>query len=58
MDLKKVKAIERTNKQRWVKHFGDIPDESGIYILTREENGFKYAYIGQAKRILTRLAQH
>lgn len=58
MDLKKVKAIEWTNKQRWVKHFGEIPDESGIYVLTREENGFKYAYIGQAKRILTRLAQH
>lgn len=58
MDIKKVKAIEKANKQKWVKHFGEIPDESGIYILTREENGFKYAYIGQAKRILTRLAQH
>lgn len=58
MDIKKVKAIEKANKQRWVKHFGAIPDESGIYILTREENGFKYAYIGQAKHILTRLAQH
>ena len=58
MDLKKVKAIERANKQRLVRAFGEIPDESGIYALTREENGFKYAYIGQAKRILTRLAQH
>lgn len=58
MDFRKIKAIEKTNKQMWVKHFGEIPDESGIYILTREENGFKYAYIGQAKRILTRLAQH
>lgn len=58
MSIKQVKAIERANKQRWVKHFGDIPDESGIYILTREENGFKYAYVGQAKHILTRLAQH
>lgn len=58
MDIRKVKAIEKANKQRWVKHFGEIPDESGIYVLTREENGFKYAYIGQAKHILTRLAQH
>ena len=33
-------------------------DESGIYILTRYESGFKYAYVGQAKRLLTRLAQH
>ena len=58
MDFRKIKAIEQTNKRKWVKHFGVIPDKSGIYILTREENGFKYAYIGQAKRILTRLAQH
>ena len=31
---------------------------SGIYVLTREENGIKFGYVGQAKRILTRLAQH
>lgn len=58
MDLRQIKAIENANKNKWVKHFGAIPDTSGIYILTRVENGFKYAYIGQAKHILTRLAQH
>lgn len=58
MNFRQVKAIEAANKKRWIKHFGEIHDESGIYILTREENGFKYAYIGQAKHILTRLAQH
>lgn len=56
--FRKAKAIEKSNKQKWVKHFGDIPDTSGIYILSRKENGFKYAYVGQAKHILTRLAQH
>ena len=36
-----------------------LDDNSGIYFLTREdENGFKFAYIGQAKHLLTRLAQH
>ena len=36
-----------------------LDDGTGIYFLTRiDENGFKYAYIGQAKHILTRLAQH
>ena len=36
-----------------------LDDNSGIYILTRtDENGIKYAYIGQAKHIHTRLAQH
>lgn len=56
--LRKAKAIEKDNKAKWVKHFGAIPNTSGIYILTRQENGFKYAYIGQAKHILTRLADH
>ena len=58
MDFRQIKAIEKANKEKWVKHFGEIPDTSGIYILTREEDGFKYAYVGQAKHILTRLAQH
>ena len=32
---------------------------SGIYIMTRvDENGFKFAYIGQSKNILRRLAEH
>ena len=51
-------AIEAKNKNRWLAVNPDLNDKSGIYILTREENGFKYAYIGQAKHILTRLAQH
>lgn len=58
MNYKQIKAIEQTNKKRLLKAFPDLTDRSGIYILTREENGFKYAYVGQAKRILTRLAQH
>lgn len=61
MDYKNYKqrlAIEAKNKKRWLAVNPDLNDKSGIYILTREENGFKYAYIGQAKHILTRLAQH
>lgn len=57
--LAQVKAIERANKERLLKLNNLLTDNSGIYILTREdENGIKYAYVGQAKRILTRLAQH
>lgn len=33
-------------------------DKSGIYIIKREENGFRYAYVGQSLNVLTRLAQH
>jgi hypothetical protein len=57
MNYKQIKAIEQKNKQRILK-VCDVPDTSGIYILTRYENGFKYAYVGQAKHLLTRLAQH
>ena len=58
-DFRKIKAIERENMKRLLKVNPDLDDSSGIYFLTRiDENGIKYAYIGQAKHILTRLAQH
>jgi predicted GIY-YIG superfamily endonuclease len=58
MNFKQIKAIEKANKQRLLKVMPTLTEDSGIYILTREENGFKFAYIGQAKHLLTRLAQH
>lgn len=58
MNYKQIKAIEKVNKARILKVCPDVPDTSGIYILTREENGFKFAYVGQAKKLLTRLAGH
>lgn len=58
-NIKKAKAIEQSNKQRLLKINSQLNDKSGIYFLTREdENGIKYAYIGQAVHILSRLAQH
>lgn len=58
-DIRKQKAIEQKNRKRLLEVNGSLDDGSGIYFLTREdENGIKYAYIGQAKHILTRLAQH
>lgn len=54
-----IKAIEKQNKERWLKVCPTLTDECGIYILTREDElGVKYAYIGQSVNILTRLAQH
>ncbi len=58
MDYRQIKAIEKANKGRILKVCPTANENSGIYILTREENGFKFAYIGQAKHILSRLAQH
>lgn len=55
----RAKAIEASNIRRLEKAFGRIPNESGIYVFTRvDEESIKYAYIGQAKKILSRLAQH
>jgi hypothetical protein len=57
--FKQAKAIEAKNKQKWLALNPDLDDKSGIYFLTRtDENGFRYAYIGQAVHILARLAQH
>lgn len=58
-NFRRAKAIEQANKKRILEVNPKLDDKSGIYFLTREdEDGFKYAYIGQAKHILTRLAQH
>lgn len=52
-------AIEQKNCKRLLQVNPNLDDNSGIYFLTRvDENGFKYAYIGQAVHILQRLAGH
>lgn len=58
-NIARVKAIEQKSKERLLAVNPNLNDESGIYFFTRiDEDGIKYAYIGQAKHILTRLAQH
>lgn len=57
--IARAKAIEKQNKEFMKTINPQLDDKSGIYIFTRiDEEGIKYAYIGQAKHILTRLAQH
>lgn len=51
-------AIKAKNKRKILEVCPTARDQSGIYIMTREENGFKYCYVGQAKKVLTRLADH
>ena len=58
-NIDKVKAIEKQNKERLLKVNPKLNERSGIYFLLRtDENGFRFAYIGQAVKILTRLASH
>lgn len=58
VNYRQIKAIEYKNKRRILKLCPEATEKSGIYIFLREEDGFKYAYIGQAKHLLTRLAGH
>ena len=59
-NIRQAKAIEAKNKKRLLEVNPKLNDKSGIYFLLRtDENGFKYAYIGQARTsILQRLASH
>lgn len=58
-NIAKAKAIEKENKKKLLAVNPKLDDESGIYFLTRtDEDNIRHAYIGQAKHILTRLAQH
>ena len=58
-NIARAKAIERENKKRLLNINPYLNDRSGIYFLLREdENGFKFAYIGQAIHIISRLASH
>lgn len=58
-NYRKAMAIEAKNKKRILEINPHVDDGSGIYFLTRmDEDGIRYAYIGQAKHLLTRLAQH
>ena len=56
--FRQIFAIQAKNKQRILQVCPRANEKSGIYFLHREENGIKYGYVGQAKRLLTRLADH
>lgn len=57
--IAEIKKMEQEIKQRLLLINPKLNEQSGIYFLTREdEQGIKYAYIGQARHILSRLAQH
>ena len=58
-NIQKVKAIESQNKRKILSVNQNVDESSGICFLSRaDENGIQYVYIGQAKHLLTRLAQH
>lgn len=58
VNYRQIKAIEKKNKDRILAIAPKMPDTSGIYAFVRVEGGFKFGYVGQAKHLLTRVAQH
>lgn len=58
-NVAKAKSIEKKNRERILTVNPHVDEKSGIYFLTRtDEDGFRYAYIGQAVNLLSRLAGH
>lgn len=58
MNYKQIYAVRNENKKRILSVCPNCPERSGIYFMLREENGFKFGYIGKAKNLLGRLADH
>lgn len=58
-DYKKIYAIKQANENKIKSLCSAAVDKCGIYLFSRiDELGFRYAYVGQAKKCLERLASH
>jgi hypothetical protein len=57
-NYKQIYAVKKANEQRILKVCPNCPNTSGIYFLLREENGFRFGYVGKAKHLLERLGAH
>ena len=58
-NIKQAKAIEYKNKKRLLEVNPKLNDKPGIYFFLRtNEEGFKFAYIGQAKSVIQRCCSH
>lgn len=58
-NYRQIMAIRKANEDKIRKACHIATEDSGIYVFYRtDENGFKFAYVGQAKNLLKRLAEH
>lgn len=56
---KQLYAIKQKNKERILQVCPTVTENSGIYIMARtDENGENFCYIGQARHLISRLADH
>lgn len=58
-NYRQIMAIRKANEDKIRKVCPIATEDSGIYLFWRiDEDGFKFAYVGQAKNLLKRLAEH
>ena len=58
-NYRKIMAIRKANEDKIRRLCPKVTENSGIYVFWRvDENGFKFAYVGQAKNLLKRLGEH
>lgn len=58
-NYRQIYAIKESNRKRLLKINPNLTEEAGIYAFYRvDEDGFRYAYIGQAVNIIERLCSH
>lgn len=53
-----IRKQQQDNKAKILDCNPVLRDESGIYFIFRYEDDMKFGYVGQAKKVVTRLAQH
>lgn len=58
MNYRQIFARKKAEQQKLLAVNPRLTNNSGIYIFIRFENGFKYAYIGQALHLIDRLVSH
>lgn len=58
-NYRQIMTIRKINEDKIKQACPIATEDSGIYVFYRtDENGFKFAYVGQAKNLLKRLAEH
>jgi hypothetical protein len=58
-NYRQIMAIRKANEDKIQRLCPEATENSGIYVFWRvDANEFKYAYVGQAKNLLKRLAEH
>ena len=57
-NYRQIFARKEEEKKKLLALNSQLDNQSGIYIFTRFENGFKFAYVGQALHLLDRLISH